>query len=147
MLDLLDRTSSEPARSSPAPRASVDPPPVLDRDVRFGAAVYGSFLAASVIGVAYESGAGARTMTASLLGSMLVFWAAHVWSDAVGERIRFGAGFRPRHVLVIARREWPLVEAAAVPSILLALAWAGAWSRDTGARLALAAQRLYGILW
>jgi hypothetical protein len=87
MVDLLDRTSWEPASYSPAPRASVDLPPVLDRDVRFGAAVYGSFLAASVIGVAYGSGAGARTMTASLLGSMLVFWAAHVWSDAVGERI------------------------------------------------------------
>ena len=26
-------------------------------------------------------------MTASLLGSMLVFWAAHVWSEVVGERI------------------------------------------------------------
>ena len=56
MVHLLDRTSSEPASYSPAPRASVDLPPVLHRDVRFGAAVYGSFLAASVIGVAYESG-------------------------------------------------------------------------------------------
>ena len=32
-------------------------------------------------------------MTASLLGSMLVYWAAHVWSDAVGERIRLGEAF------------------------------------------------------
>jgi hypothetical protein len=54
-------------------------------------------------------------MTASLLGSMLVYWAAHVWSDAVGERIRLGEAFRPRDVLLIARREWPLVEAAALP--------------------------------
>jgi hypothetical protein len=38
---------------------------------------------------------------------------------------------------VIARREWPLVEAAAVPAALLALAWAGVWSRETGAALAL----------
>ena len=124
-----------------------DLPPVLDRDVRFGAGVYGSFLAASVIGVAYESGAGARTMTASLLGSMLVFWAAHVWSEAVGERIRVAAGFRPRDVLVIARREWPLVEAAVLPSILLTLAWAGAWSRETGARLALAAALVQVVAW
>jgi hypothetical protein len=147
MVDLLDRTSSEPASYSPAPRASVDLPPVLDRDVRFGAAVYGSFLAASVIGVAYESGAGARTMTASLLGSMLVFWAAHVWSEAVGERIRLGKAFRPRDMLLIARREWPLVEAAAIPSILLGLAWAGAWSRETGARLALAAALVQVVSW
>ena len=121
-VDLHDRTFSEPATSSPAPRASAELPPILDRDVRFGAAVYGSFLVASVIGVAYESGAGARTMTAALLGSMLVFWATHVWSDVVGERIALGEAFRPRDVLFIARREWPLVEAAALPSILLALA-------------------------
>jgi hypothetical protein len=147
MVDLLERTSSEPASYSPAPRASVDLPPVLDRDVRFGAAVYGSFLAASVIGVAYEAGTGARTMTASLLGSMLVFWAAHVWSDAIGERIRVGAAFRPRDVLLIARREWPLVEAAALPLILLGLAWAGAWSRETGVRLALAAALVQVVWW
>jgi hypothetical protein len=146
-LDLYHRTSSEPATSSPAPPASADLPPILDRDVRFGAAVYGSFLAATVIGVAYESGAGARTMTALLLGSMLVYWAAHVWSDAVDERIRFGQAFRPRDVLLLARREWPLVEAAVLPSILLALAWAGAWSRETGARLALAAALVQVVAW
>jgi len=146
-LDLYHRTSKEPATSSPAPPASADLPPILERDVRFGAAVYGSFLAASVIGVAYESGAGARPMTASLLGSMLVFWAAHAWSETVGERIRLGAAFRPRDVLAVARREWPLVEAAVLPSILLALAWAGAWSRETGARLALAAALVQVLAW
>jgi hypothetical protein len=86
-------------------------------------------------------------MTASLLGSMLVYWAAHVWSDAVDKRIRLGEAFRPRDVLFIARREWPLVEAAALPSILLGLAWAGAWSRETGARLALAAALVQVIAW
>jgi hypothetical protein len=57
-----------------------------------------------VIGFAYESGAGARTMTASLLGSMLVYWAAHVWSDAVGERIRSGAAAGPRVGFAAGRR-------------------------------------------
>ena len=50
-------------------------------------------------------------------------------------------------MLFIARREWPLVEAAALPSILLALAWAGAWSRETGARLALAAALVQVVAW
>jgi hypothetical protein len=122
-------------------------PPVLRRDVRFGAAVYGSFLAASVVGVGYESGAGARTLTGSLLGSMIVFWAAHVWSEVVGERIARGEAFRPRDTFLIARREWPLVEAAALPSILLVGAWAGAWSRATGARLALAAALVQVVAW
>ncbi len=109
------------------------------RDVRFGAAVYGSFLAASVVGVAYEAGESARAMTVSVFGSMLVFWAAHAWSEVVGERIAEGPAFRPSAILAIARREWPLVEAAVLPTAVLAFAWAGVWSRDTGARLAFAA--------
>ena len=78
---------------------------------------------------------------------MLVYWAAHVWSDAIDERIRIGEAFRPRNVLFIAHREWPLVEAAALPSILLALAWAGVWSREMGTRLALAAALVQLIAW
>ncbi len=76
-----------------------------------------------MVGVDYESEAGARTITASLFGSLPVLW-AHVWSDAVGERIRLGEAFGARDVLFIARQEWPLVEVAALPSNLLALAWA-----------------------
>jgi hypothetical protein len=109
------------------------------REIRFGAAVYGSFLVASVVGVAFEAGESARAMTASTFGSMLIFWLAHAWSEVVGERISAGAAFRSRQAHVIARREWPLVEAAVLPTLLLALAWIGVWSRETGAVLALAA--------
>jgi hypothetical protein len=145
-VELQNRTNAEPAASSPAPRTR-DATRLLDRDVRYGAAVYGSFLVASVIGFGYESGAGARTITASVFGSMLVFWVAHVWSEVVGERIRLGQAFAPRHALFIARREWPLVEAGALPSLLVALAWWGAWSRDTGVRLALAAALVQIVVW
>ena len=144
--DQHTRTPAESATSSPAPLLH-DLAQLLDRDVRFGAAVYGSFLVASVIGVGYEAGASARTISASLFGSMLVFWVAHVWSDVIGERIRLGKAFKPRHALFIARREWPLVEAGVLPSLLLALAWAGAWSRDTGVRLALAAALAQIVAW
>jgi hypothetical protein len=58
-----------------------------------------------------------------------------------------GEAFRHRDVLVLARREWPLVEAAVVPTLLLALAWAGVWSRETGAGLALAAAVLQIMGW
>jgi hypothetical protein len=109
------------------------------REIRFGAAVYGSFLVASVVGVAFEAGESARAMTASTFGSMVIFWLAHAWSEVVGERITAGNAFRSRQAHVIARREWPLVEAAVLPTFLLALAWIGVWSRETGAVLALAA--------
>ena len=115
--------------------------------VRFGAAVYGSFLVASVVGVAFEAGQDARFLTMAAFGSALVFWLAHWWSEVLGEQIAAGETFRHRDVLRVARREWPLVEAAVVPTLLLALAWAGVWSRETGAELALAAAVLQIIGW
>ena len=115
--------------------------------VRFGAAIYGSFLVASVVAVAFEAGREARFMTIAALGSALVFWLAHWWSEVLGEQIEAGETFRHRDVLRVARREWPLVEAAVVPTLLLAVAWAGVWSRETGAELALAAAVLQIIGW
>jgi hypothetical protein len=116
-------------------------------NIRFGAAVYGSFLVASVVGVAFEAGQDARFMTMSALGSALVFWLAHWWSEVIGEQIAAGEAFRHRDVLALARREWPLVEAAVVPALLVALAWAGMWSLETGAELALAAAVLQITGW
>ena len=116
-------------------------------NVRFGAAVYGSFLVASVVGVAFETGQDAQVMTTTAFGSAIVFWLAHWWSEVIGEQISAGEAFRHRDVLVVARREWPLVEAAVLPTLLLALAWAGVWSRETGAELALAAALLQITGW
>ncbi len=116
-------------------------------NTRYGAAVYGSFLVASVVGVAFEAGQDARFMTTTAFVSALVFWLAHWWSELLGEQIAAGEAFRRRDVLVVARREWPLVESAFFPTLLLALAWAGVWSRETGAELALAAAVLQIAAW
>jgi hypothetical protein len=42
-------------------------------NIRFGAAVYGSSLVASVVGVAFEAGQDARVLTTTAFGSALVF--------------------------------------------------------------------------
>jgi hypothetical protein len=126
--------------------AALPAPPRRDT-VRFGAAVYGSFLVTSVVGVAFEAGQDARFMATAAIGSALVFWLAHWWSEVIGAQISLGEDFRRRDAFVIAGREWPLVEAAVVPTLLLALAWAGVWSRETGAELALAAAVLQIMGW
>jgi hypothetical protein len=102
---------------------------------------------ASVVGVAFEAGKDARFMTTTTFGSALVFWLAHWWSEVIGAQISLGEDFRRGDVLTIAAHEWPLVEAAVVPTLLLALAWAGVWSRETGAELALAAAVLQIMGW
>jgi hypothetical protein len=68
------------------------------RDIRYGAAVYGSFLVASVVGVAFEAGESARAMTLSTFGSMVIFWLAHAWSEVVGD------GLSPAEPSGLARR-------------------------------------------
>lgn len=57
------------------------PPP--RREVDYGAAVYGSVLVAALVAAEFESDVEARAMTLMLLATTIVFWLAHVWSDAL----------------------------------------------------------------
>lgn len=109
--------------------------------VFYGAAVYGSVVATALVAAEFEEHTGARTMTLSLLATMFVLWLAHLWSETVGAPVG-----RAR-LRAVAAAEWPLVEAGLVPVALLALAWAGVWSRDTGALLAIAAGILQLAAW
>jgi hypothetical protein len=56
---------------------------------------------------------------------MAVFWLAHVWSQVTGEGIHHGRRFIPQLALEIARAEWPLVEAAFGPTVVLLLGSSG----------------------
>jgi hypothetical protein len=119
---------------------------VSRREFDYAAAVYGSVLATALVGAAFEAQLDARTTTLTLLTTTLVFWLAHVWSEVMGVRL---AGTVPlwsqvRHIAV---SEWPVVEAGFVPDALLALAWAGVYSRDTGIVLALITAVLQLAAW
>jgi hypothetical protein len=116
------------------------------REFDYAAAVYGSVLVTALVGAAFEAQFDARTMTLTLLTTTLVFWLAHVWSEVMGVRL---AGTIPHwsDVRRVAVSEWPVVEAGFVPDALLALAWAGVYSRDTGAELAMIAAVLQLAAW
>jgi hypothetical protein len=118
----------------------------LRREFDYAAAVYGSVLVAALVGAAFEAHLDARTMTLTLLTTTLVFWLAHVWSEVMGARL---AGTVPHwsDVRRVAVSEWPVVEAGFVPDAVLALAWAGLYSRDTGAELAMIAAVLQLAAW
>jgi hypothetical protein len=117
------------------------------REYDYGSAVHGSILVAALAGAMFEESADARSMTLSLLGSMLILWVAHAWSGVVGERVVQGPLFQSAEIRAIAKREWPLAEAGVLPGALLAIAWIGWYSRDTGAVLALAAAVAQLIGW
>ena len=114
---------------------------------QYGPAVYGSVLATSLVGSMFEEQASARIMTLTLVSSILIFWIAHAWSEVVGERLANGPVFDRSAIWPIAISEWPLVESGMLPAALLALAWAGLYSRQTGAVLALGASLLQLVGW
>ncbi|MFD0420001.1 hypothetical protein [Streptomyces sp. NPDC127108] len=96
-------------------------------------AVYGSLLAASVVATAGSVGDYPRLRLVLLLVvTGLVFWAAHVYAHLVGERAAGEPGGR-RAVRSAAVREWPIVQAAALPAAAVAVcALLGVDTRATG---------------
>jgi len=121
-------------------------PDLSRRDFDYAAAVYGSVLVTALVGAAFEGHLDARTMTLTLVTTTVVFWLAHVWSEVMGERL---AGTVPHSsdIRRVAVSEWPVVEAGFLPDALLALAWAGVYSRDIGAELAMIAAVLQLAAW
>jgi len=114
------------------------PRPEHDSADFYAAAVYGSILAASLIAVFRSEHDSPETTAVALLGTMAVFWLAHAWSAVLGERIHVGGQLGMRRILLIARSEWPLVEASFAPSVVLALGWFGILGTKTAEDLALA---------
>jgi hypothetical protein len=119
-------TADAPATEKPAPNADF-----------VAAAVYGSVVAAALIGGFRQEHASAESIALALLSTLLVFWAAHVWSAIVGERIARGVHFTFGHAAKIARAEWPLMESAFAPALVLVLGWAGVFADRTAATTAL----------
>ena len=103
------------------------PPP--RREVDYGAAVYGSVLVAALVAAEFESDVDARAMTLTLFATTIVFWLAHVWSDALGERIAGAA--------ITLRRLRGIAVLALAASVLQLFGWGFLAAWRTGQRLAV----------
>jgi hypothetical protein len=107
---------------------------------RLGGYIYGTIvvLATLVAGArAYEHGAG--HIAVLVLATTFVFWLAHVYAHALGESIRRGEHLTWHELVEIAERESSIIEAAAIPVILLALSGLGVFSVQTAVWGAFAA--------
>ncbi|MET9451644.1 hypothetical protein [Streptomyces cinerochromogenes] len=98
-------------------------PSDADEGRDYTGAVYGSLLAASVV-----VGAGAGSLGSLprlelvllLLGTGLVFWAAHVFARLFGRRIMH-APVSAREIRRACVSEWPIVKAAVPPAVAVAV--------------------------
>ena len=126
----------------PEPTSPTDPHPA---DF-YAAAVYGSIVASALVAALREEHASPETIALTLLSTMAVFWLGHVWSAIAGERIHLRDELGGHRIVAIARAEWPLVEAAFLPSAVLLLGWAGMLGavRSRDAALAVCILELFG---
>jgi hypothetical protein len=125
-----------------------DPPTPAQADTErtdYAGAVYGSLLAASVIAASGVSGPHPRlALILLLVVTGIVFWLAHVYAHLVGER-EVGRTVTWPDVRLVARHEWPIVEAALLPALaVLVSPWL-----DTGetAWLAICVAVAQQVLW
>jgi hypothetical protein len=74
----------------------------------------------------------------ALLVTMLVFWLAHAYAQAISTRMGRDRALSLGEVTAIAAGEWPIVQGAGALLLVLALGGAGAYSRNTALSIALA---------
>lgn len=109
-----------------------------DRDL--GAVVNGQVLStATVAALSADQRAGSPVIFGGLAATMLVFWIGHAYAAAISSTVDRGRVLPIAEVLRIMVREWPVAEAAVPMLLAIGLAALGAWSRDTGVALSLAA--------
>jgi hypothetical protein len=106
-------------------------------------AIYGQILATAVLATLSEDGsASAGELFSSVAIGILVFWLAHVYSEAVAVRMERAESLRWPDVRRIAAQEWPLVQAALPMLGILLLGWVGVLSKSGATDLAIA----FGVL-
>ena len=91
---------------------------LFDRGDNLAGGIYGTILVTSIIAAADAS----HTIWLSLgivEVTMIVFWLAHVYAGALAWSIDMSETFSRREVRRVAGHEWPLLQAAIVPSVVL----------------------------
>src|SRR5262249_27257041 len=104
----------------------------------YAAAIYGSILAVAFITIFRQEHAAPEAGAVSVLGTMLVFFVAHVWSSILGWRLHPRERVTFARVKRIGRAEWPLLEAGVAPGLVLVLGWIGVINPTHAEDIALA---------
>jgi hypothetical protein len=101
-------------------------------------AIYGQILVLSVLAaVSEDESYGSADMLVAVVVTMLIFLAAHVYSEILARRIDSDRALTVEEVREAVRMELPLVVAALPIAVVLLLGAAGTLSHDAAADLAL----------
>lgn len=101
-------------------------------------AIYGQIVVTSTLAVlGHDATLSGLTIALSLVATMLVLWAAHVYSELLADRVRAGRALRADEIAAAAGHDWPLVQAVAPALVALLAAGLGVWSTDTAVNVGL----------
>lgn len=98
--------------------------------------VYGTILVTSIVAAADANDAIWRSL-AIVVVTTFVFWLAHVYAHALAAGVDHGEELTFSEVRQIARHEWPLLQASALPAIALLAGAVGLIERKTAYWLAI----------
>jgi hypothetical protein len=102
-------------------------------------AIYGQILVTSLVAALSEgSDIAAGYILASVTGTMVVFWLAHVYAESMSLGLEAQRHMNWVEIRHLAAAEWPLVQAAVPTAIVLALGAVGLYSTETAVDLAIA---------
>ncbi len=99
-------------------------------------AVYGTIVSAGLIAGEATSHRSTAVVVLLMLGTLLVFWAAHTYADLLGGGVTDEPGKHHKWRSVL-REEWPIVESGALPAVILVVAALFGASRESAALAAL----------
>ncbi|MGZ8688589.1 MAG: hypothetical protein ACXWZP_09200 [Gaiellaceae bacterium] len=91
---------------------------LFDRGDNLAGGIYGTILVTSIIAAADSSDAIWQSLGIVEV-TVVVFWLAHVYAHALAWSLDSHQQFSRRGLRPIARKEWPLLQAAVVPSLAL----------------------------
>ena len=115
-------------------------PLVLGSRKSISGVVYGTIVVlASLVGGAKLYEHDLWHLCAIVATTVLVLWFAHVYSDGIGESLELGRRLTVDELGSIARREWAIPSAAAVPIAFVALGALGVFAARTAIWLAFGA--------
>ncbi len=101
-------------------------------------ATYGLIVAMSILAVwSVEHDPQASEVLESLVGTAVIFWIAHVYAAITEEMMRSRRRPTPTELRVLIAHEWPIVEVAVLPALVMGLAVAGALKTETAITVAL----------
>ncbi len=113
---------------------------LFDRGDNLAGGIYGTILVTSIVAAADSSEAIWLSLGVVEI-TMIVFWLAHVYAGALARSIDSDEAFSGGEVRRSVRREWPLLQAAIVPSLALVAGGIGLIATQTAYRIAIG----YGV--